>query len=328
MLYLVGSRALEYWDCNYVRQGRTSNVQDYDFICEKADFKALVKHMIDGGFKIIEMKFSSDTNKAYAKFKTPAADSLIVIEASLVDVPRGLQESDLEIYKYMSEDHYGSGTYLGVLDADVRVAHRVVLYLMKQSHKYLKNSPHFEKTRQDIKYLNEYFRGPIAWKGDLGAMLKKREELTYNYKLPNLKQSKEGFFTDSVPYKYDHDSIHEAVKHLHLPAYKHYVKDGEEVFCDKDKWDALPDIIKLYGVLEESYVLALERSIIPYDTDYHKAFKMALEKVCTSITSGWFREFAYYNYDKVMEMYSDCFVDKFLSALNEGKILPYKGSKY
>jgi hypothetical protein len=29
----------------------------------------------------------------------------------------------------------------------------------------------------------------------------------------------------------------------------------------------------------------------------------ALDKVCTSITSGWFREFAWQNYDEVVKIY-------------------------
>jgi hypothetical protein len=71
-------------------------------------------------------------------------------------------------------------------------------------------------------------------------------------------------------------------------------------------------------------VLALERAIIPNETEVNKAFDIALEKVCTSITSGWFREYAYNNYFKVKELYHDSFVDKFNSALMEGEIELFK----
>lgn len=327
MLVLTGSRALELQCSSYVRQGRKSNIQDYDFICPKDDFKDLVK-VLSSSLKLHELYFSDKTNKGVAKFKHSSREN-VIIEASFIDVEGGLQESDAEIYHDVigSCGGFEHNLKIGNQSYRVRVAGLPILYAMKHSHKYLKNSPHFEKTRQDIKVLNSIFLSQPPG-GLFDAMLKRREKLTYSYNHPNLNQSKEGFFTDSVPYLYDHDSIHEAVKHLAQPAYKHYIKEGEEVLCDKGKWDALPDFIKLLGVLEESYVLALERSVIPHNTDPDKAFKMALEKVCTSITSGWFREYAYYNYDRVMELYSPCFVAKFQNALAGGYIKPYTGSNY
>ena len=66
--------------------------------------------------------------------------------------------------------------------------------------------------------------------------------------------------------------------------------------------------VKLNDELEAiSCVLALERSQIPNDfsVDPNKIFLYALEKVCTSITSGWFREFAWENYHLVVKMHDD-----------------------
>lgn len=195
--------------------------------------------------------------------------------------------------------------------------------LMKETHKYRKNSPHFLKTMNDLLFYHtqfniEYFKYKYKDFYDL------RCKETYNYSHPNLNQNKDTFFTDSVGYIYDHDCIHEAVKHLDKPAYKYYIEDSCEVKCSKEKFDKLPEIVKLYGVLEEVYVLALERAIIPNKTEVNKAFDIALEKVCTSITSGWFREYAYNNYFKVKELYHDSFIDKFNSALMEGKIELFK----
>lgn len=58
-----------------------------------------------------------------------------------------------------------------------------------------------------------------------------------------------------------------------------------------------------------------------------KAFDTALEKVCTSITSGWFRKFAYDNYDEVASLYSNEYVYRFqaMAASNSVK-LHQKGS--
>lgn len=204
------------------------------------------------------------------------------------------------------------------------------LYALKMSHRYLKDSPHFLKTMRDIQFL----RNHIVKRDErlcYGEWFKQRELETYTYKHPKLDVSKGEFFTgDGVQYVYDHDSIHLTValtERTHLqrcagpnvlgkmvsygkevtttyPAYTFYMKDGSEVMTSKEKFMSVPEEIRLYGVYEESCVLALERSQIPYpNTPPRKSFEMALMKVCTSITSGWFREYAWENYDKVIALY-------------------------
>lgn len=202
-------------------------------------------------------------------------------------------------------------------------------YWQKMSHRFLKNSKHFEKTRQDILKIRKQCKYMFGIDFTMNAdtykeFYEQRVKETYQYNHPNLNQSKSTFFTDEVGYVYDHDDIHEAVKMLDKPAYKYYIEPGCEVKCSKELFVELPYIVKLYGVLEESYVLALERSVIPFNTVPEKAFKMALEKVCTSITSGWFREFAWENYDQVMNLYHDSYVKKFENALNDGKIKGFR----
>lgn len=184
-----------------------------------------------------------------------------------------------------------------------------VCYMLKMSHRYLKNNMHFLKTMRDIHRLRE-----------LGASIRKehkdffklREAATYWYNHPKLNKDKKDFFNgDGVKYVFDHDSIHESVKEGERPAYTYFQSENAEVMCDMKKFFKLPEQIRLNAVYEESCVLALERSIIPYGTDYNRAFTMALEKVCTSITSGKFREYAWENYDKVYSMFKEQTFDRF-----------------
>lgn len=230
-----------------------------------------------------------------------------------------------------------------------------VLYALKMSHRYLKNSPHFQKTREHIKKLrNKMNKNNIHPK--LEEWFKEREKETYSYGHPKLNQSKTNFFSgDGVSYIYDHDSIHQAMATLikvvepsgfetrfvttaadsyanifgegPKPAYHFYQTPKSEIMTSKSLFESLPHSVRLRGVLEEAQVLALERAVIPHGTDNYKAFKIALEKVCTSITSGWFREFAWENYDSVMTLYlneGQDYVDRFTHALNQGKIKKYK----
>lgn len=204
----------------------------------------------------------------------------------------------------------------------VKVPELDVLYLLKMSHRFKKNSPHFMKTMQDIHTMRE-----------LGAQIRpehmefflQREKDTYTNHTPKLNVTKQTFFDSSatgVIQKYDHDSIHEAVKHLEKPAYSYFKPDETEVFCSKELFDKCAEPIKLYAVLEESYVLALERSLVPHPgvKTPKEAFDMALEKVCTSITSGWFREYAWENYFKVQTLYSESFVNNFYAGLEDGTV--------
>jgi hypothetical protein len=201
------------------------------------------------------------------------------------------------------------------------------LYMLKMSHKYLKDSPHFLKTMRDIQLMRQH--GAFIEDAHMEFFIE-REKATYAYKHPNLKVDKDNFFkNDEVPYTYDHDSIHEAVKHLDRPAYTYFIIDGAQVQVDKEKFFSLPEHIKLLSVLEESYVLALERAIIPHGKMSAKeSFDMALMKVCTSITSGWWREYAWENYDKAQAMYDEEFVNRFWEAEKRGIVKPFKWSMY
>lgn len=209
----------------------------------------------------------------------------------------------------------------------VSVATLPELLMLKLSHRYRKNSPHFLKTMQDIWLLRG--AGVQLYDGEL-ELLKLREKETYTYSHPNLKQRKHEFFReDDAIYVYDHDSIHVAVASIpSKPAYTFFSKDGEEVAVDKIKWINLPKVIQLNAGLEEAYVLAIERSLVPHPgvLTPKQAFDKALMKVCTSITSGWFREFCWEHYYDIQTLYKEDYFERFQRALEAGHIKPFKGA--
>lgn len=211
------------------------------------------------------------------------------------------------------------------------------LYTIKMSHRYKKNSVHFLKTMRDIQFMREQ---GCEITEDLQAFYELRQKESYNYAHPKLDQDKQGFFSgDGVNYVYDHDSIHETVclidgsesYSVRSPAYKFYIRDGAEVMTSKEKFFAVVEDIRLFGVYEESCVLALERSQIPYEfkPDPRKSFETALMKVCTSITSGWFRQYAWENYDKVMALYEELGERDYIARFNANQHLlrPFKEEK-
>lgn len=227
----------------------------------------------------------------------------------------------------------------------------VSLLALKLSHRYKRNSPHFLKTMRDIQHYRSLGIQLTEWhKG----WLVEREKATYVYSHPKLNVTSKDFFNgDGVTYIFDHDSIHEAVALVNIqdcnwPAYKSYMKEGSEVMTSKQKFFDVSEETRINGVYEESCVLALERSQIPFnmmpsepgspvwfDRDRsgpspRQSFEMALMKVCTSITSGWFREFAWENYDKVLDLYNELGEDDYMQRFikNQHLLSPYTGENY
>lgn len=273
-----------------------------------------------------------------------AEDSYVSVHPSkesglpIIDIELDTAKAGAELIEILSKPEnakYIQRSHLSFDGVEIFYVHPSVVLAMKLSHKYKKDSPHFMKTMKDIMQLKAAgYKVPKC----LSDWLKERKRLTYNYKHPKLMNNdKEGFFTgDGVNYVFDHDAIHEAVKLLEQPAYRYFQPDGEEVHVDKEEFFKLPKSVQLLAVLEESYVLSLERAIIPFNlyddpAKCRKAFATALMKVCTSITSGWFRKFAYDNFFKVWAIYNDLgtdYVTKFKALADAGKVAPYTGKAY
>ena len=210
------------------------------------------------------------------------------------------------------------------------VAPPEVLYTLKMSHRFKKNSPHFKKTMSHIKTLREYLCSNEIPE-HLQEFYALRVKETYDYKHPSLDVSKDEFLADDgVPYEYDHDSLHEAVRILGKPAYTYFKPDDKEVYCSKEMFYNQPYYIQLLSVVEEAMVLTLERSLIPnkFNPDADKMFRYALMKVCTSITSGWWRDFAWENYEEALGYYESLgknyLYNSFKQGKLSGKIKPFK----
>lgn len=294
--------------------------EDTDVIGTKAEFFDVVKACSN----IRDIAIKEDS--AYVKFIS--AGELLIIDWQFTDTGSPMSLNNAKLHDWMQRNYFSAG-FSETTNQVFFIANslfRIRLYnALKSTHKYSFHK--FEQNRKDIIWLNDIANRlgiPVEIDNELTQIIAERTTITYK-KTPRLQNmKKENFFTNNVKYVYDHDTIHAAVKLLDRPAYTYYMQDGAEVNCDKTKFYEQPEIVRLYGVLEESYVLALERSVIPFKSDPDKAFKMALQKVCTSITGGWFREYAWDNYDKVLELYHKSYVDKFNAALSKGEILPFK----
>lgn len=195
-----------------------------------------------------------------------------------------------------------------------------MLYIMKLGHVH-RNTTKWQKHIDDLMYIKKkyhytddkkYYSSQYTTKELVMMYRKDTDERLGPQILPKLNVSKKQFFNDGVKKYIEHDYLHEVLAHYDKPMYTKMQKEGE-VFCHKELWDNFSQVDKIYTVLEECYVIACERRIIPVHVTGSKeyytraAFMWALRRVCTDLTSGFFREFAINNYSSIIGLYNPHF---------------------
>ncbi len=294
-MILVGSRALLLRSSTVL--GRTP--KDFDFIAYESETSAWLPRV--GG------KQYREGNKIIAEGETPCEFDLIT-PGSSNELLNDLVKGDVDTFE----------TSFGL------VPNLDLLFTLKASHRYKKSSPHFWKNLRDYHRM----KGAGAKvRPEYVDFMKLREKETYTYAHPNLMQGKKDFFDPSVQYTYDHDSIHRAVALQDRPAYTFFAKENEEVFSSKTKFYQQSRQIQLNSVVEESAVLAIERSLVPFPGKLtpKNAWLFAVSKVMTSIASGWWREFAYENAPAILQMYPEGYEQKFQRGLETGIVKAHQG---
>jgi hypothetical protein len=183
--------------------------------------------------------------------------------------------------------------------------------LLKRSHlhrpfKFAKHIRDYHLLKQKFGFITdlcddtEYYR-----------LLDERIKLTkleYPDRTPSLKKTTDDFFDDQVTKYYHHDDLHRITCYGEQPIFEMLKTDANKVWCSKQKWESLDHMTQVRCVAEECFVIALERYIIPKIETGQKhpperfAYSWALERVCTTLTSGWFRDFAIENWPEISSL--------------------------
>jgi hypothetical protein len=191
------------------------------------------------------------------------------------------------------------------------------LALMKRSH--LWRAYHFDK---HITMYHKYLAKYAKWDDPKWcALLKQRIQMTkevYPQRNPSLDQTNMDFFDDAVKKVFDHDWIHELVAYYDRPLFERLKTEDkfDKAWCEKDLWALLSSEDKNKCVAEEAHVIACERFMIPNNWDFapRRAYFMAVNKVCTTLTSGWFRDHAIDNFPEVIRLFDQTKFDKVRKA--------------
>lgn len=320
-MLVIGSRALHNYDFD-VRPAQEIRFSDWDFIADQCSwntFKSQMNgiHVPVNNPDVQAFKCMHNGRETYFEaYIIPAITNVRELTDSLIPEDFTSSYRLMQYAKKNIPKDKLNGFYWATADMCLAI---------KMSHRFLKNNPFFNKTMHDIHFLR---RAGVTLNEELQDIMLQRQKETLSYNHPRLDVSKQEFFNDDI-YTYDHDTIHETVALADRPAYTFYMKEGSQVMTSREKFESLPEVIKLAGVYEETCVLALERSQIPNNFEKvhpRDSFMIALEKVCTSITSGWFREYAWENYYKVVSMYKTLGHDDYINRFkkNQHLLKPFK----
>lgn len=216
--------------------------------------------------------------------------------------------------------YYGSHHTVKFNDHNLNVMNLRGLSIIKRSHlwrelSFQKHITHYHK------YIPEKYKCINLSVADNG-FLQQRIEMTmkeFPQGNPKLNQSVEDFFDDAVTKKYNHDYLHELVAFHSRPLYTRLQIDSNSAWCEKDLWEQLTYDEKLQCVAEETYVIAIERFLVPnnWDYSYKRAYLKSLDKVCTTLCSGWFRDFAIDNYPSIFALFNSDRIDAVKAILEK-----------
>lgn len=212
-----------------------------------------------------------------------------------------------------------------VQDVPMNLCNPLGLYILKRSHAWRERD--FDKTITHLHTLLSSAR--LFMNAEDSRLLEERIKLTkaeLGHRAPSLNKTNAAFFDDPVTKVYEHDWLHELAAYTDSPMYTKMKRNAEMAWCEKDMWEAFSLKEKLDCTAEEVYVIACERFQIPtnWDGRYKRSYMAALKKVCTTLTSGWFRDFAIDNYPQLVEKFDvNKFEDikqKIEKGINDGSV--------
>ncbi len=210
---------------------------------------------------------------------------------------------------------------------DLIIAPNEVLFSLKKSHIHYPIK--FEKHITSYNKLYELVSGIDILSNITEINKTETTNRLGELKTPKLNKSAKMFFGQSNGYVksfFIHDDIHKMVAHLDKPLYEYMQPNPESAMCAQDMWETFQPINKTRCVMEECYVIALERKILPMMfggaefMSSEEAFKWALMRVCTTLCGGWFREHATINYSVIVDMFNRSYVEDFLGKYEAGLI--------
>ena len=300
-MLIVGSKALKY---NYPNLDKIP--KDTDVIGSKEDALYLIESLKPISFK--------EGNGIISLYNIQNKDEIFDTNNVEVLLTDNSVANTLYIEKAKAKD-------------GIKYATPEILFSLKKSHIHFPLK--FKKHINDYCFLSNELNSDDVLKDITKIAFLETENRLGKLKTPSLMKTTKSFFgqsTNFVKSYFIHDEMHEMVAHYDEPIFNRMLESKNSVNCLKSLWNNFSFEDKCKCVLEEAYVIALERKILPslfggqpFLTST-ESIEWSLMRICTTLCSGWFRQFATDNYVKIYEMYNKNYVEDFLTKYKLGLI--------
>jgi hypothetical protein len=278
MMVLIGSRALSHWKPEHNSKGK-----DWDIIASPEEVEEYIGKSIN--------RFAYSWKHGDIEF-----------------------HNENYFDNWFVKKHYNSNSVLDVGNVSVLVCSLRGLAAIKRSHLWRRKD--FAKHMIQYQLMDRNFDV-----FDLGFIEERKKLIEEAFPQPTAPRnvSNEDFFKDNVQRVFVHDDIHPIVSYYGVPLYEALKYDSSMAECELNLWNSISALDRHRAVLEETYVIALERWIIPariegrnYPT--RMALFKALEKCCTTLGEGFFREHAIDHWGEIVKLFDTTKVDKFFES--------------
>lgn len=277
-MILLGSRACAYHDKNF----RSAEDSDWDII---ASLKEAYEWAEINRDSLVKFKIKNTGHKIHARLKDGSRLEIEICE---------FRKSNKILNNMPART-------IKIPGGTAKLPLKEILYLTKRSHIYW--PIRWRKNIEDLAWMqengwskrasleSEYYHARLA-----------EHKSFFKDKTANLNMTNDEFFGRSEKFVnrvVDHDNIHDMVSYYDTPLYEQIKHDTTKAAVAKDLWDGLSKVDKDRTVREEAMAIAIERYLLSNDMDQQEAYDNAVRRICTNLTSGWFRDWAIDNWSSI-----------------------------
>jgi hypothetical protein len=309
MSLIIGSKALKYNFPNLDRE-----CKDIDIICNTSDIQYYIDFL-----KPKDIKY----NLPYSLILKDIQNKTDLFNTDNVEI---LISNDNALSEYQAYEKS---------ENELKFASKETLFSIKKAHIHFPIK--FQKHIKDYCLLYDELKGIDVLKDITKKHFSDTEERLGKLKTPSLKKSVKSFFDQSngfVTSYFIHDDIHRVMSHYDSPLYERMQSNKDNAICDKNLWEKFSFEDKCKCVLEEAMVIAIERKLLPmiFGQGPHctsdEALEWSMMRICTTLCSGWFRQFGTDNYFRIYEYVNKDYFVNFLQKYKNGEIKKIKSNVF
>lgn len=177
-----------------------------------------------------------------------------------------------------------------------------ILFTLKLSH--ILWNIHWIKNIEDTKWFSKNGTQLIP---ELHVMLVEQWKVTKNKRrTPNFELNNANFFYDKVKRTIDHDDLHQICKFYDRPIFERLKFDLNKAKIEESLFNTLSHDDKIKVVLEEMFVLTLERRYDMVRTNCKVACFRTLRELVTRLLPEWLAVFTAMNFKEIMSHTNIC----------------------